>query len=302
MCYETRGLMLSVQGGAAVIGETDIYAGRRRGRGAVSEFSSSARRRLLRFCAASLARYTTLLTVTLPHIEEDGRAFKRRLDSLLKYLRAEATSSFPEQVWSALWVLEFQKRGAAHAHLLLTHPVDMTRVRARWVALWQSQIVRLFPAAADDVLEKMSHASTFIETIRNRGDALTYCAKYASKNASKAIPCGRDFGRWWGVRGDRGVVPRDVVQAWPLPSRPADRIALLDAFWAGIINVLTVMKDAVRAFSWRRGSGFVFYQAGSDESWERFLTRLRRLASSFGLVPATAADREARFVAGVVYA
>lgn len=302
MCYATRGLMASVQGGVAVVGETDIFVGRRKGRGIVSVFSSSARRRLLRFCAASMAQYTTLLTVTLPHIETDGRVFKERLDRLLKYLRAAAADNFPGQVWSALWVLEFQKRGAVHAHLLLTHPIDMVRIRERWVALWASRIAEIFPATAAEVLDKMGRASTFIETIRDRGHALSYCGKYASKTASKSVICGRDFGRWWGVRGERSVEERDVLQAWPLPPDPAERNRLLDGFWG---RVTSLVKDlsvlGVRAFRWVRGIGFVFYQGGDDESWRVFISALREVAASYGLVPPSDADRERRFVAGVVH-
>lgn len=302
MCWETRGLTMSVQGGVAAVGEHDVFVGRRKGRGVVSEFSSSARRRLLRFCAACSVRYTTLLTVTLPHIETDGRVFKRRLDTMLKYLKADAEKSFPGQVWSALWVLEFQKRGAAHAHILLTHPIDMSRVRMRWVDLWKSQIMRLFHADADNMLQKMRQASTFIEKIRNRSDSLSYCAKYASKMRSKSVVCGgSSFGRWWGVRGSREVVSRDVLQAWPLPRDPGDRNRLLDGFWQRI-RVLVDMKDAARAFRWPRGIGYVFYQAGDDDSWDRFVARLREVGDSFGLVPPSVAALERRFVAGVVNA
>lgn len=304
MCYETRGLTLAVQGGVATIGETDIFVGRRTERGVVSEFSSSSRRRLLRFCAASLAQYTTLLTVTLPHVEADGRVFKRRLDALLKYLRADAARSFPGQVWSALWVLEFQKRGAAHAHLLLTHPVDKTRIRDRWTSLWESQIERLFPAAADDMMQKMGRASTFIEKIRNRSHSLSYCAKYASKMASKSVVYGRDFGRWWGVRGSRETVSRDILQGWPLPPDPAERNRLLDGFWARINALLAVSQAAraVRSFRWSRGVGYVLYQSGDDDAWAHFLARLREVGVSFGLVPPTDADIERRFLSGVVNA
>lgn len=302
MCYETRGLIMSVQGGVAAIGETDIFVGRRSARGVVSEFSSSSRRRLLRFCAASLARYTVLLTVTLPHIEMDGRVFKRRLDSMLKWLKIEAEKSFAGQTWSALWVLEFQKRGAVHAHLLLTHPINKTRVRSRWVELWKSQIMRLFPDEAELMLEKMGKASTFVEKIRNRGDSLSYCAKYASKMTSKSVLSGgSEFGRWWGVRGERGKMSRDVREAWPLPRDPDERNRLLDGFWARI-NELASMAGVVRAFRWIRGLGFVFYQAGDDESWSGFLSRLRSVASSYGLVPSSDEGRERRSLAGLVYA
>lgn len=94
---------------------------------------------------------------------------------------------------------------------------------------------------------------------------------------------------------------RDVREAWPLPRDPDERNRLLDGFWARI-NELASMAGVVRAFRWIRGLGFVFYQAGDDESWSGFLSRLRSVASSYGLVPSSDEGRERRSLAGLVYA
>lgn len=284
MCYESQGLMMNVQGGVISIGECDMVQGAgRRKRSFVSKFSESSRKRLLRFCSASVARFTTLLTLTIPHVEVSGPIFKVMLDRVLVWLEAQAEASFPGQSWTALWVMEFQGRGAAHIHILLTHPIDKDRVREKWAALWKKRVMEL---CGQEIFERMRAAACNVERLSQRHHALDYVCRYAGKEEQKTIPSGLGgFGRWWGVRGDRSVELRDCLEVWPLPRDSGDRAGVLDAFARSVMATVAELGRKVRCIRWSRGLGWTILQRCEDDLWSDCVRVFQSVAAALGFVP-----------------
>lgn len=298
--WETNGLSLTVQGGAISIGECDvIQGGKRHKRSVVSKFSEPARKRLLRWCSASVARFTTLLTLTIPHVEMSGPIFKSKLDRILVWLKAQADVSFPGQSWTALWVLEFQGRGAAHVHVLLTHPIDKERVQVKWALLWQQRIFELCEEGAYDfgrggavlangreVVEKMRAAACNIKSLSERHHALDYLSQYAGKVAQKSLPdVLSGFGRWWGVRGDRAEESRTTLEVWPLPADPVNRTGLLIDFSRQVMASVKMFAKKTRCIPWSRGLGWTILQRCSDLEWSECVSAFCGVAAALGFVP-----------------
>lgn len=285
--WETKGLSLTVQGGAMSIGECDVVqGGKRHKRSIVSKFTVSSRKRLLRFCSVCAARFTTLLTLTIPHVEMSGPIFKQRLDRILVWLEAQAATSFPGQSWTALWVLEFQERGAAHVHILLTHPIAGWRVSKRWAEMWEPRILELFVDDGRKMVEKMHAAACNIKSLSERHHALEYLSQYAGKVAQKSLPdVLLGFGRWWGVRGDRAEESRTSLEAWPLPADPDTRAGLLTDFSRQVMASVEMFSKKVRCIPWCRGLGWTIVQRCSDIDWSECVRVFLNVAAALGFVP-----------------
>lgn len=90
---------------------------------------------------------------------------------------------------AAVWKLEFQKRGAAHYHLLAFGlGPDVVKVR-QWFARRWFEIV-----GSDD--DKHFRAGTQVDTARSVGGAMSYLCKYLAKD-DQTRP-GNFTGRYWG--------------------------------------------------------------------------------------------------------
>jgi len=95
---------------------------RRAERGEIVEFSERAQLRLIHFVRNCEADFYSMMTLTYPNIETDGKIVKQHLE---KFRRA-FLRKFPEEV--GVWFLEFQKRGAPHYHILCS--LDLRKVGA----------------------------------------------------------------------------------------------------------------------------------------------------------------------------
>lgn len=183
-------------------------------RGSVTGFSERSARRMCKYLRESASRYRTLATLTYPGGDSWHRA-KDHLRALWERLRraGDAVSidtRDPEgdQPFSAVWFLEFQRRGVPHFHFFCTHRIDR-----RWLArAW-------FDIVGSGRAEHLA-AGTRIESIRTgRRGCIGYARKYATKREQKELPPlleNQGFGRWWGVTGCRetvlavGGVPQSV--------------------------------------------------------------------------------------------
>ena len=89
-----------------------------------------------------------------------------------------------------VWKLEFQKRGAAHFHLLVfgLYGLDVVALRAAVAQTWFDVV------GSGDV--KHLRAGTGVDQARSVGGSMSYMAKYISKN-DQTRP-GNFTGRYWG--------------------------------------------------------------------------------------------------------
>lgn len=181
-------------------------------RGEITELSEASRARLANRAWALGAEGhepEVMVTLTAPAnwervyiCDEDGQplgggrllkahlaAFRKRLERFLK--RHGVTS------WSALWFLEFQRRGAPHVHLLLFGcklPERVRRALRNWCGGAWSSVV-----GNPDRLELAKHRRAGTQVARMRAKHFGYAVKYATKTEQKEVPpCFRGVGRFWG--------------------------------------------------------------------------------------------------------
>lgn len=164
-------------------------------RGAVTEFSAGSRRRLIRKISRLQANTAVFLTLTYPDRFPGGKTAKCHLRALLERLRRR----FPK--CSAVWRLEYQKRGAPHFHLIL---FDFPFVPHKTFRRWWAEIIDEY---IDDYLPHVR-----LEFIRSKRGVQSYVSKYVAKmpdvvvseesEASEGLFNTITYlhaGRWWGV-------------------------------------------------------------------------------------------------------
>ena len=93
-----------------------------------------------------------------------------------------------------LWVMEFQKRGAPHFHILVDKHIPHQDVAAMWYKI----------VSSGD--EKHLKAGTRVSRIKNVKQVICYISKYlGKKNYQKVVPEGfENVGRFWGM--SRGML------------------------------------------------------------------------------------------------
>jgi len=191
-------------------------------RGVITELSEASRDRLADVAWSLTAeghKPTLLLTVTSPanfeyiyHVDPDTgevieggplfklhmQTFRKRLDRFLK--------KHGVYRWSALWFIEFQKRGAPHLHLMLFNCEISEKVRG-WMRGWcgraWSSIV-----GNPSKKEQKKHQAACSRVERVRVPHFGYAVKYATKTEQKEVPA--EFsrvGRFWGVWNHKGQSP-----------------------------------------------------------------------------------------------
>lgn len=128
---------------------------------------------------------------------EGGREFKRHMAAFRKRLDLKLRKLMIDD-WSALWFLEFQKRGAPHIHLMIFNcdiPVYKRVSLREWLGLAWAEIVG---NPIEEEFNKHVKAGTKIEKMRKRH--FGYAMKYASKMEQKQVPSEfKKVGRFWGV-------------------------------------------------------------------------------------------------------
>lgn len=136
--------------------------------------------------------WLALIHLTYPRVfPRDGRVTKYHLHEFLKWL----DRVFPG--FEYVWVMEFQKRGAPHYHILINYFLPKRLLSPHWY-----EIVGSGDAAH-------LKAGTRVETPRRLGNLKAYCIKqYLGKDTDqKRIPKGfRNPGRMWGASKGCGKV------------------------------------------------------------------------------------------------
>lgn len=163
-------------------------------RGEITEFTSASRRRmqlLLNSVNHLKAAVPVLITLTYHEVwSEDPAVWKDQLDAFRKRLERKYGQ------FSAIWRLEYQRRGAPHFHLMCF--------------FWRHQGRKgLLPSLRMDVgemwwevtgrtSEAHLEAGTRCEEPRSWAGARSYLSKYMAKH-EKLNPGARSPGRFWGV-------------------------------------------------------------------------------------------------------
>lgn len=167
-------------------------------RGAVSGFSRRSRSRLLKLCAsldADRARAGLFVTLTYPSTwPSDAPDWKTHLDSFGKRLSRRCANV------SAVWKLEFQKRGAPHFHLLV---LGVPYIAASWLASAWYEIVK---SGQPEHLV----AGTQVDRVRRARSVIAYAAKYLGK--VQTTNTGDCVGRYWGIVGRKQLPIHTVEQ------------------------------------------------------------------------------------------
>lgn len=184
-------------------------------RGRVKEFSVDARHRLK--CTVAKFKRDGLekaLVVTLTYPGEfpapdDYKVYKKHLHTF----RMALGRKWPE--CSGLWKLEFQKRGAAHYHLILCGlgDLDLETVRAWFRETWYR--------IAHNGDKNGGIAGTQVDRIKSVGGAISYLVKYLSKE-DQTRP-GNFTGRYWGVH-NKAALPMAMPMEVELPRTIANKL------------------------------------------------------------------------------
>lgn len=240
------------------------FCGRKRGN--VETFTKSSRLRLLKLLArieepdSRGYRYkVSFLTLTTLRVHHP-RTFKKFLSVFFKRLGRK----FP--TLSVVWRLEYQKRGAPHAHLILYNAPWMDK---SWVRRVWGEIVN-----QDDPF-------TRIERIRSYKHLVSYASKYAAKveacgfnyesymtDENAFVPVeGRSLGRVWGVY-NRNMLPMAEKGEAVLPND--------GAWWL-------IRRYCQKFYSWIDEYSDCGFTVFVDDPYHA-LAHIVRLSESFGAV------------------
>lgn len=193
-----RSVNLSFQGGLVQVKVKSVHRGRGGRRGSVNDFSAAARRRLLKLFATLLvSEGAVFVTLTYPSDFPSPKLAKKHLRSFLERIRRRCPRA------SAIWRLEFQKRGAPHFHLVMFGVpfIPKEEIQSMW----------------GEIID-YKQVFTRIEAIKSNRKLMGYVSKYVAKRDAcgsgfnhLAYLHGQEFvhpttgelsgsiGRWWGV-------------------------------------------------------------------------------------------------------
>lgn len=162
-------------------------------RGVVSAFSVKSRSRLQKKIA-TVKRHCIPLFVTLTYPDEFPIEFEQFKRDLHNFFRS-FFRRFPDAGF--IWKLEFQKRGAAHYHMLLWG-VEVETARAVIPSIW-------FKVAGNGDKRhllwhegKLRNTSHCVSVPRSWQGVKSYVSKYMAKVDERT----ERSGRFWGVRGN----------------------------------------------------------------------------------------------------
>lgn len=163
-------------------------------RGKITLFSRASRRRLMQTIAKTKkSALPVFITLTYPgEWSKDAKRWKR--DLRVFWMRLERR--FPHI--SAVWKLEFQKRGAPHYHLLV------------WGAEYAPlllQVGRLWYEVVGSGDERHLLAGTRVEKVRDWRGVMSYASKYLGKLEVSTS----EVGRFWGVMNSEFIPWADLV-------------------------------------------------------------------------------------------
>jgi len=222
--------MLVYRGDVAVIkrGKTPMGSVTRGDRKKITRLTKKARTRLAFIALATPVEFHSMMTLTYgPTVPLDGEIVKHNLWTFLKTFRAKYKADY-------LWVIEFQRRGAPHFHIITTIPnvsqIDRVWMAATWLqCLGYGDLPFRDNGLDDDEVDEgqkiwrvHTHRSAW-ENIREKDGGVRYMVKYATKTYQKTVPTQyQNVGRFWGCSYN---VSRDIA---PIHEFTADEQTLRD--------------------------------------------------------------------------
>ena len=220
-------------------------------RGEITHWSRASIRRFMLMVKNSSCEWVGLITLTYPReYTADGKAVKKQLNSFLQYLRRLNCSY--------CWVLEFQKRGAPHFHILVSGFVPKDEVATRWFNI----------VGSGDV--KHLCAGTRVEGVNgDKNRLLRYLFSYLKKADQKKVPDEyKDVGRWWGsTRSILREVGKIVLRCKEFEARKVLRI----------VRKYYERKIKSWGFTWKwaRQRGFIGWECSAV--WDRLLSEQNQI-------------------------
>lgn len=207
-------------------------------RNMITKLTNKARKRLAWTALATSVEFRSIITLTY------GQYGGERGDQVKADFRRFAQWMTRYPVGDYLWVLEFQRRGKPHFHIVTELTEPTARDRANMATAWlRSQGVKSdrlgmvtvggdrlsmdMHQAFEDNYSVTAHAKSW-EPIRATNGAAHYLVKYAAKPYQKNVPENyQNVGRFWGASSgvrdkirpsdhfdlDEGVL-RDILQTY----------------------------------------------------------------------------------------
>ena len=210
-----RGFILSRQS----MGKSWDQQAPRRGR--IEKRSRRSLSRLAFTAFNTSVEFKSMITLTYPvKVPTNGKSVQADLYQFLRRSRVRFG------LYSYLWFLEFQRRGAPHYHILTTvknpqqyHRNDMAKIWSEWIVPYDYQYCevateKLFHVKQLDVFKVHSHQDAWA-AIRKPDGAKRYVLKYALKPEQVIVPRGyQDVGRFWGHSRDVKPQPIQTVDVF----------------------------------------------------------------------------------------
>ena len=165
----------------------------------------------------------------------DGKTVKKHYSKFRKRLRRLGINS--------LWVLEFQKRGAPHFHLMVDGEIDKELVSKMWFEI----------VGSGD--EKHLKAGTKVQAIKDEGRVIRYISSYMKKLTQKIVPEEfKNVGRFGGYSFSLLEVTEKIIQG------------SYNDLSRGIRILRRWYKSKLRSWgiNWRwKGNGFIVWEGTS---------------------------------------
>jgi len=227
-------------------------------RGSIRAFTRASQRKLAMKAANVSAHFVSLLTLTYHGLPEEGeperernvRIARRGKEDLNRFL-----TSMRRALGRYFWVMEFQRRGVVHFHLLCEREVGADRVSLAWC--------RATGELGD--VAAMRHSAR-VDQVRDQRAARSYLGRYLGKVDQKNLPPGiEQAGRWWGSSRSLRPVVLDSVLTCEAGSAATHA--------AGVRSVRVLRRWLSRQLGWK-------FRGGSFVSWgDRLVPRLLRAVS-----------------------
>lgn len=161
-------------------------------RGEIQEFSKQSARRLRYFIFSLDSPPKLFITLTYPEDYPPVIRTKIHLDKFFTYLKRWLIRR--KIKYSAIWKLEFQKRGAPHYHILMYTDYEFTYSELTLLRNFISHIWYFVVGSGD---EKHLKAGTQVKVVKSKRELVSYVTKYVAKPEQGN---GEKTGRFWGVR------------------------------------------------------------------------------------------------------
>jgi hypothetical protein len=168
---------------------------KRGNRKAITQFSASSRKHLLKKLHSLSELPSILITLTYPKFyPADSREWKRHLDNFRRVL----LEHYPK-AWF-FWKLEPQRRGAPHYHLLGNTESNLN------IHLLRKHVAAIWYQVCGTGDEKHLLAGTGIEVLKKKkGSINAYVSKYMSKIDLADYEEWAHPGRFWGILGKKNL-------------------------------------------------------------------------------------------------